>query len=123
MGKKRKRILIVDGSEQVRKVLTETLNEAGFDVVEARNGAEALAEIDDRPADMVISDIDMPGVNGVELIQQIRSRKENRFVPIIMLTFKDDSQLQEQGKAAGASGWLVKPFKPEHVLSVVRLIS
>ena len=123
MDKKRKRILIVDGSEQVRKVLTETLNEAGFDVVEARNGAEALAEIDDRPADMVISDIDMPGVNGVELIQQIRSRKENRFVPIIMLTFKDDSQLQEQGKAAGASGWLVKPFKPEHVLSVVRLIS
>lgn len=123
MDKERKRILIVDGSEDVRKVLKETLDEAGYDVVAVSNGENALAEIAEKPADMIISDLDMPGLSGVELIHQIRSRKENRFVPIIMLTVEDALLLREQGKAAGVSGWLVKPFKPEHVLSVVKLIS
>ncbi len=121
--RERKRVLIVDGSEQVRKVLTDTLDEAGYDVVEASTGEDALAAIAEKPADMIISDLDMPGLSGTEFIHRIRSRKENRFVPIIMLTVADGVLLREQGKAAGVSGWLVKPFKPEHVLSVVKLIS
>lgn len=123
MDKERKRVLVVDASEQVRKLLTETLDGAGYDVVAASSGEEALREIDRQPADMIISDLDMPGLSGVELVQQIRSRKENRFVPIIMLSVEDTSLLHEKGRTAGVSGWLVKPFRPEHVLSVVKLIS
>ena len=123
MDKRRKRILIVDDSELVRTMLSETLNEAGYDVVEAINGKDALDKISDKPADMIISDLNMPEMNGVELIRKIRSRKENRFIPIIMLTVEDAIKIREEGKAAGVSGWLVKPFKPESVLSIVKLIS
>lgn len=123
MEKQRKRILIVDSSAQIRKMLTETLDEAGYDVVAASDGNEALEKMSHQHADMIISDLDLPGVGGVDLIQQIRSKKENRFVPIIMLTVEDAALLREQGKAAGISGWLVKPFRPESVLSVVKLIS
>ena len=123
MDQKRKRILVVDRSEQIRKLLTETLDEAGFDVVEASSGEDALHEITGCPADMIIGDLDLPGLSGVELIHQIRSREGNRFVPIIMLTVEDAVASREQGKAAGISGWLVKPFRPENVLSIVDLIS
>jgi len=119
----KKRVLVVDASEQVRRLLTETLDGAGYDVVAASNGEEALREIDRQPADMIISDLDMPGLSGVELVQQIRSRKGNRFVPIIMLSVEDTALLHEKGRTTGVSGWLVKPFRPEHVLSVVKLIS
>lgn len=123
MENDKKRVLVVDASEQVRRLLTETLDGAGYDVVAASNGEEALREIDRQPADMIISDLDMPGLSGVELVQQIRSRKGNRFVPIIMLSVEDTALLHEKGRTTGVSGWLVKPFRPEHVLSVVKLIS
>ena len=123
MDDKRKRVLIVDSSEDVRKMLSETLDEAGYEVAEASNGKDALTEISETPADMIISDLDIPGLNGLDLIQEIRSRKENRFVPIIMLTVEDTEKLRVKGRAAGISGWLVKPFKPENVLTIVKLIS
>lgn len=123
MDDRRKRILIVDSSEDVRKMLSETLDDAGYEVAEASNGEDALSEIVENPADMIISDLDIPGLNGLDLIQEIRSRKENRFVPIIMLTIEDTENLRVKGKAAGISGWLVKPFKPENVLTIVKLIS
>jgi len=120
---KRRRVLIVDSSDDVRKMISETLDDAGYVVVEASNGVDALTAISRTPADMIISDLDIPGLDGLDLIQQIRSRKENRFVPIIMLTIEDTENLRIKGRAAGISGWLVKPFKPENVLSIVRLIS
>lgn len=123
MNDRRKRVLIVDNSEDVRKMLSETLREAGYDVAEASNGEEALTEIAKASADMIISDIDIPGQDGLDLIQEIRSRKENRFVPIIMLTIEDTENLRVRGKASGISGWLVKPFNPENVLTIVKLIS
>ena len=123
MENKRRRVLVVDSSDDVRKMISETLDDAGYDVVEASNGVDALTAISGTPADMIISDLDIPGLDGLDLIQQIRSRKENRFVPIIMLTIEDTENLRIKGRAAGISGWLVKPFKPENVLSIVRLIS
>ena len=123
MENKRRRVLVVDSSDDVRKMISETLDDAGYVVVEASNGVDALTAISRTPADMIISDLDIPGLDGLDLIQQIRSRKENRFVPIIMLTIEDTENLRIKGRAAGISGWLVKPFKPENVLSIVRLIS
>ena len=104
-------------------MLSETLDEAGYEVAEASTGEDALTKIAETPADMIISDLDIPGLNGLDLIQEIRSRKENRFVPIIMLTVEDTENLRVKGRAAGISGWLVKPFKPENVLTIVKLIS
>ncbi len=123
MEEKRKRILIVDRSDEMRSMLAETLDAAGYDVVEACNGLDALEKNSRHPADMIISDLDAGEISGIELFHRIRARKGERFVPIIMLSVEDTVRMRREGTAAGVSGWLVKPFRPESVLSVVKLIS
>jgi len=121
----RKKILIVDDSATVRLALSSALSEAGHEIVEACNGHEALEYLENEeitPINMLITDLNMPKVDGIDLIRQVRRTSGFRFVPIIMLTSESDDDKKQKGKAAGASGWVVKPFKPEQLLTVVNMV-
>ncbi len=116
-------VLVVDDSETVRQVLQLTLNNAGFDVIEAEDGDDALAKLASAPAvDMLITDLNMPNMDGLELIQKIREDSKHRFTPIVMLTTESSEEKKRAGREAGASGWIVKPFKPEQLLKVVKMV-
>ena len=96
-----------------------TLKSAGYDVIEAGDGAEALTVLKVRSVDLVISDINMPNLNGIELTRQLRSHPAYGRTPIILLTTESDPQKKAEGRAAGATGWIVKPFSQEQLLAVV----
>ena len=116
-----KRIMTVDDSATVRKALNMTLTGAGYDVVEASDGEDALKKLMDEPVDLLITDLNMPKLDGISLIRQVRGFPGNRFIPIIMLTTESQPDRKKEGKKAGASGWITKPFKPEQILSPVKV--
>ena len=117
-----KRVMAVDDSATVRQVLQMTLEGAGYQVVEAVDGKDALNKLAGTQIDMMVTDLNMPNMDGIELIKNVRQSPGNRFMPIIMLTTESQPEKKQEGKAAGASGWIVKPFKPEQLLAVVRMI-
>lgn len=117
-----KRVMAVDDSATVRQVLQLTLEGAGYEVIEAVDGKDALTKLANAPVDMMVTDLNMPNMDGIELIRNVRLSPGNRFMPIIMLTTESQPEKKQEGKAAGASGWIVKPFKPEQLLAVVRMI-
>lgn len=117
-----KRIMTVDDSATIRQMLSFTLQDAGYEVIEASNGIEALEKFETESVQMLITDLNMPRMDGIELIRQVRKTPGNRFIPIIMLTTESDEQKKQAGKTAGASGWIVKPFKPEQLLRVVKMV-
>lgn len=113
-----KRIMTVDDSASVRQMITFTLKEAGYDVVEAQDGKDALAKLDG-PIDLIVTDLNMPNMDGLSLIKAVRANDKYKFVPIIMLTTESQDSKKQEGKDAGATGWIVKPFQPEQLLGVV----
>ncbi len=116
-----KSIMTVDDSASVRQMVAFTLKSAGYDVLEARDGQDALGKL--RPeVGMIITDLNMPQMDGIELIKAVRGKPGHKFIPIVMLTTESQSEKKAQGKAAGATGWIVKPFKPEQLLDVVRKV-
>lgn len=115
-----KTILIVDDSASMRQLVTFTLKDAGYDVVAAVNGKDALAKIGGAKIDMVVTDLNMPEMDGIEFIKAFRTTPGNRFVPIVMLTTESQESKKQQGKEAGASGWLVKPFVPDQLKDVIK---
>ena len=117
-----KRIMIVDDSATVRQVLRLTLTGAGFEIIEAIDGQDALAKLDGESIDMMITDLNMPNLDGIGLIREVRQVQSCRFIPTIMLTTESAEDKKQEGKAAGASGWIVKPFKPEQLLKVVSMV-
>jgi len=117
-----KRIMIVDDSVTVRQVLRLTLSNAGYELLEACDGEEALNVMSGEPLDMMITDLNMPKLDGIELIKKVRQKPEYRFLPIVMLTTESADEKKQAGKSAGASGWIVKPFKPEQLLKVVKMV-
>jgi two-component system chemotaxis response regulator CheY len=117
-----KRILVADDSSSMRLVLGLTLREAGFQVVEATDGRDALEKLGGGPVHLVIADVNMPNLDGVELTQRIRALPPHRFTPILILTTETGEGLKEKGRAAGATGWIVKPFHPEQLVAVVRKV-
>ena len=117
-----KRVMAVDDSSTVRKVLQATLASAGYEVVEAVDGADALEKLSGDSVDMLVTDLNMPNIDGIGLIQEVRQKPGNRFMPIIMLTSESQPEKKSAGKAAGASGWITKPFNPEQLLAVVRMV-
>jgi two-component system chemotaxis response regulator CheY len=117
-----KRVMAVDDSATVRKVLQATLLSAGYEVVEAVDGADALEKLSSDSVDMLVTDLNMPNVDGIGLIQEVRQKPGNRFMPIIMLTSESQPEKKSAGKAAGASGWITKPFNPDQLLAVVRMV-
>lgn len=115
-----KKLLIVDDSASIRQLVTFTLKDAGYDVLVAEHGKNAIAKLTDTPVDMVITDLNMPEMDGIELIRQMRGMPSHRFTPIVMLTTESQEKKKVEGKNAGASGWIVKPFKPEQLTEIVR---
>lgn len=116
-----KTIMTVDDSSSVRQMVRFTLIEAGYQVIEAAHGQDALDKISGRP-DMIITDLNMPCMDGIDLIKQVRELPEFRFIPIIMLTTESQNEKKMEGKAAGATGWVVKPFQPNQLLAVVKKV-
>jgi len=96
-----------------------TLKSAGYEVIEACDGAEALTVLRSRPVDLVISDINMPNLNGIELTRRLRALPSYARTPIILLTTESDPAKKAEGRAAGATGWIVKPFSQDQLLAVV----
>tara|TARA_R110002096_G_scaffold190345_3_gene371440 strand:+ start:769 stop:1134 length:366 start_codon:yes stop_codon:yes gene_type:complete len=114
-----KKILAVDDSKTMRDMVSFTLKGAGYEVVVAEDGVHALSAVSNDMVDLVITDVNMPNMNGIELVQKLRSDPRFRSTPILILTTESDDGIKQQGRAAGATGWIVKPFVPEKLLKVV----
>lgn len=115
-----KKILTVDDSASIRQMVTFTLKSAGYEVVEAVDGSAALACAQETAFDLVLTDQNMPGMDGLSLIRLLRKLPEYERTPILMLTTESGEQMKTLGRAAGATGWLVKPFHPQKLLDVVK---
>ncbi|EGJ51345.1 response regulator [Desulfocurvibacter africanus] len=116
-----KTIMTVDDSASVRQMVSFTLKNEGHTVIEAVDGKDALGKLKGQ-VDMIITDLNMPNMDGIELIKQVRAQAAYKFIPIIMLTTESQAEKKQDGKAAGATGWIVKPFKPEQLLAVVNKV-
>lgn len=114
--------LVVDDSVSMRKLVSFTLKQAGHQVIEGANGQEALTVLDTTKVDLVIADLNMPVMDGISLIRAIRSSWKSRFTPVLMLTTESQETKKREGQAAGASGWIVKPFKPDHLLKTIETL-
>lgn len=117
-----KRILTVEDSTSLREMISFVLKEAGYDVVEAKDGQDALSRLNETSVDMVITDLNMPVMNGIELTRSLRSSSAYKFIPIVFLTTESQEKKKQAAKEAGATGWIVKPFKPEKLLKVVKRV-
>jgi two-component system chemotaxis response regulator CheY len=117
-----KTILTVDDSASIRMMLKMTLTAAGHQVVEAGNGQEGLIKAKENPADLVFTDLNMPVMDGLTFIRELRKLPPYRGVPILFLTTESDSEMKRQAKEAGATGWLVKPFQQEQLLATVKKV-
>lgn len=116
-----KTIMTVDDSASVRQMVSMTLKNAGFTVIEASDGKDALAKLGG-PVDMILTDLNMPNMDGISLIRNVRAMAQYRFIPIVMLTTESQADKKAEGKSAGATGWIVKPFKPDQLLAVVQKV-
>ncbi|MBF0563087.1 MAG: response regulator, partial [Alphaproteobacteria bacterium] len=105
-----KKILSVDDSASVRQMVTFALETAGYQTAQAGDGKEALAVLKTTPVDMIVTDLNMPKLDGLGLIRRIRSTPALKFLPIIILTTVSEEKMKQEGRAAGATGWVVKPF-------------
>ena len=112
-------ILIVDDSASMRQLISFSLNSAGYAVTAAVHGRDALEKIDGSKFGMVITDLNMPEMDGRELIKQLRSKPGYKFIPVVMLTTESQESKKLEGRSAGATGWIVKPFTPDQLLGVV----
>ncbi len=115
-------ILAVDDSASMRQMVAFTLKGAGFDVVEAENGKVALDKAKSQKFDLVISDVNMPVMDGITLIKELRALSEYKFIPMLMLTTESGDDKKTQGKSAGATGWIVKPFNPDQLLATIKKV-
>jgi two-component system chemotaxis response regulator CheY len=115
-------ILAVDDSTTMRQMVSFTLSNAGHEVLEAQNGDEAIKLAKSNKFDLIITDVNMPGMNGIELVKALRAMPECKFTPVLMLTTEGGADMKQQGKAAGATGWIVKPFNPEVLLSTLKKV-
>ena len=117
-----KTILTADDSASMRQMVSFTLKGAGYEVVEAVDGKEGLSMISQTKVDMIITDLNMPNMDGIEMIRNVRAMPQYKFIPIILLTTESQDGKKKEGKAAGATGWIIKPFKPEQLLGVIRKV-
>lgn len=113
------KILAVDDSASMRQMVAFTLKNAGHEVIEAADGHEALEIARKTRTDLVLSDVNMPNMDGIQLIRELRSLPGYRFTPILMLTTESGASRKQEGKAAGATGWIVKPFNPDQLIATV----
>ena len=117
-----KRVMTVDDSKTMRDMVAFTLRAAGFQVTAAEDGRQAISLLAANPVDVVITDLNMPVMDGVALIRALRADPKWRAVPILMLTTESDAAKKTEGRTAGATGWLVKPFNPEKLVEIVNRV-
>ena len=115
-------ILAVDDSASMRQMVSFTLKNAGFNVVEAVDGQDALEKSGTRDFDLVLTDQNMPRMDGLQLIKLLRELPAYQKTPILMLTTESSDEMKSKGRAAGANGWLVKPFDPQRLIEVVKKV-
>ncbi len=115
-------IMTVDDSASVRQMVAFTLKGAGYTVVEAVDGKDALAKLPTAQIHMMITDLNMPNLDGIGLIKEVRALPAYKFIPIVMLTTESQDTKKQEGKSAGATGWIVKPFKPDQLLAVIKKV-
>lgn len=117
-----KKALIVDDSKTMREMVSYTLKSNGFEVVDAEDGKLALTAMGNTKFDVIVTDLNMPNMNGIEFIKAVRSGTANPVTPILMLTTESDGFKKMEGKNAGATGWIVKPFNPERLMSIIQKV-
>lgn len=117
-----KTILAVDDSGSLRKMVTLSLQEAGYSVIQAVDGVEGLSKAKEKTVDLVLTDQNMPNMDGLTLIASLRKLNTYQKVPILMLTTESSDEMKAKGRAAGANGWLVKPFDPNRLIEVVKKV-
>jgi two-component system chemotaxis response regulator CheY len=115
-----KTIMIVDDSASMRQVVSIALKGAGYDVLEGRDGADALTKLTGQKVHLIISDVNMPNMDGITFLKAVKQMPAYKFTPIIMLTTESGADKKAEGQAAGAKAWMVKPFKPEMLLGAVQ---
>ena len=117
-----KTVLAVDDSASIRQMVSFTLKSAGYDVIEAVDGMDGLDKAKTKTVNLVLTDQNMPRMDGITLIKSLRALPSYKTVPILMLTTESSDAMKAQGRAAGATGWLVKPFDPQKLIEVVRTV-
>lgn len=117
-----KTIMIVDDSPTMRQMVSFTLADAGYNVVEAPDGMDALTKSGAHPVDLFLTDLNMPKMDGIQLTRSLRATPRYEFTPIVLLTTESQKEKKMEGKAAGATGWIVKPFQVEQLLAVVKKV-
>lgn len=114
-----KTVMIVDDSSSLRTVVSLALKRAGYEVVEAEDGQDALTKMDGRKLNLIVSDVNMPRMDGIQFVTQVKQHPRYKFTPVIMLTTEGQDAKKEQGRAAGAKAWITKPFNPPVLLDAV----
>jgi len=114
-----KTILIVDDSASLRSVVRIALTGAGYDVIEAADGKDALGKLTGQKVHLIISDVNMPNMDGITMVKEIKKNPHYKFTPIIMLTTEGSDDKKREGQAAGAKAWVIKPFQPQQMLEAV----
>lgn len=115
-----KRVLTVDDSASIRQMVSFTLSKAGYEVVEAVDGKDGLAKAGSSKFDLIITDLNMPNVDGIEMIVGVRKLPGYSFVPILMLSTESQAEKKDAGRKAGATGWIVKPFNADQLIAVTQ---
>jgi two-component system chemotaxis response regulator CheY len=121
-----KTIMVVDDSISIRQVVGIALKQAGYEVIEACDGNDALVRLNalsGQKVNLIISDVNMPNMDGITFVRELKTRPAFKFTPVLMLTTESQEDKKEQGKAAGARAWMVKPFKPEALLAAVQKLT
>jgi len=117
-----KTVMIVEDVKSMRGLVAMTLNTAGYMVIEAGDGKEAMKKLSENKVHMIISDVNMPNMNGIEFLTGIKKDYRYKYIPVVMLTTQGDEESKRLGQMAGAKAWVVKPFKPETIVKVVQKI-
>ncbi|MDB2415344.1 response regulator [Rickettsiales bacterium] len=118
-----KKVLIVDDSPTMRSLVKTTLQQESWETITAQNGLKALKEIRNESVDLIITDINMPDMGGIELITELRKNDKTKSTPILIITTEGNDKTRNAGKEAGASGWIVKPFDPRTLLAAVNKLT
>ncbi|WP_258101291.1 response regulator [Marinoscillum pacificum] len=122
MGESTKKILVVDDSESIREAIDMALTGAGYQVHKAIDGLDGVKTLGDKSFDLVITDLNMPNMDGISLVQEIRKNDKNKFLPVLILTTESQNAKRMEARNAGATGWIVKPFVKDQLIGVVKKV-
>ncbi len=117
-----KTIMTVDDSASMRQMLGVVLRGGGYTVVEAVDGSDGLAKLKGQELQLILTDVNMPNMDGLEFTRRVRTMPQYKFTPIVLLTTESHAEKKQQGRAAGATAWIVKPFEPDQLLAVVKKV-